>query len=109
VRQRSRSVNKITLPLFEVARVFVHFDHDARVIINANHCTMCSAVVAGVADSIAGSVRSVIPQPTEWERIGNQIDTVMILARPYLLNVHSENNINQPGSANSLPKVPTRL
>jgi len=29
VRQRSRSVNKITLPLFEIALVLVRLDHDA--------------------------------------------------------------------------------
>ena len=29
MRQRSRSVNKITLPLFELARVLVRFDHVA--------------------------------------------------------------------------------
>src|SRR6266853_3852702 len=41
---------------------------------------MLTAVLAGVADCVAGSVRSVIPEPTEWQRIGNQIDAVMIIA-----------------------------
>jgi hypothetical protein len=29
----------------------------------------------------------VIPQPTEWERIGNQIDAAMIFAQADLVNV----------------------
>ena len=41
----------------------------------------------GVADCVAGSVRSVIPQPTEWQRIGNQIDAAMIFARPDFVKV----------------------
>jgi len=33
-----------------------------------------------VPDSIRGSVRLGIPQPPEWQRIGNQIDAAMIFA-----------------------------
>ena len=40
-----------------------------------------------VADCIAGSVRSVIPQPTERQRIGDQIDAAMIFARADFVNV----------------------
>ena len=60
-------------PLFEIARVLVRLDHVASVIVNANHSIMCAAVMAGVADCVASSVRFVIPQATEWQRIGNQI------------------------------------
>ncbi len=49
------------------ALVLVRLDHVARFIVNANHSIMRSAVLAGVADCIAGSVRSVIPEPTEWQ------------------------------------------
>ena len=38
-----------------------------------------------VADCI---IRRVIPQPTEWQLIGNQIDAAPILARSDLVNVH---------------------
>ena len=68
-------------PLLEIARVLVRFDHVASFIVNVDHGVMRSAALAGVADCIAGSVRSVIPQPTEWQRIGNQIDAAMIFAR----------------------------
>src|SRR4030095_14490918 len=33
-----------------------------------------------VADCIACRVRSIIPQPTEWHHIGNEIDAAIILA-----------------------------
>jgi hypothetical protein len=33
-------------------------------------------------------MRLTIPQATEWERIGNQIDTAFILARSNLVNVY---------------------
>ena len=32
----------------------------------------------GVADCVADCVRFAVPQPTEWQRIGNQIDAAMI-------------------------------
>ena len=44
--------------------------------------------MAGVADCVAGSVRSIIPQPTEWQRIGNQIDAATIFARADFVGVH---------------------
>jgi hypothetical protein len=42
----------------------------------------------GVADCIADCVWLAVPQPTEWQRIGNQIDAAMIFARAYFVNVH---------------------
>jgi hypothetical protein len=36
----SRNGNEHALPLFELARVLVRFDHVARVIINADHSVM---------------------------------------------------------------------
>ena len=50
-------------PFFEIALVLVRLDHLARRIENPNHGIMRSAVLAGVADCIAGGVRSVIPEP----------------------------------------------
>jgi len=32
----------------------------------------------------------VVPQPAEWQRIGNQIDTALVFARPYLVCVHMQ-------------------
>ena len=40
-----------------------------------------------VADRVAGRVRSTIAQPTERQRIGNQIDAAMIFARANFVNV----------------------
>ena len=74
-------------PLFKLARVLVCFNHVSSGIVNANHGIMWAAVLAGVADCIAGSVRSVIPEPTERQRIGNQIDATMIFARADFVHV----------------------
>ena len=57
--------------LFEIALVFVRFDHLARFIVNPNHSVMGAAELLCVSDCIAGSVRSVIPEPTERQHIGN--------------------------------------
>jgi hypothetical protein len=40
-----------------------------------------------VADCVADCVWPVVPQPTEWERIGNKIDTATIFARADFVNV----------------------
>jgi len=58
--------------------VLVRLHHLARLVVNANRSLVLSAVLAGVADCIAGSVRSVIPQATKWQHIGNQIDGATI-------------------------------
>ena len=34
-----------------------------------------------VSDCVADRIRLAVPQPTEWQRIGDQIDTASILAR----------------------------
>jgi hypothetical protein len=39
-REISRNGNKHALPLSELSRVLVHFDHFASIITNANHCVM---------------------------------------------------------------------
>ena len=44
-----------------------------------------TAAVHRVADCM---IRRVIPQPTEWQRIGNEINAAMILARADFVNVH---------------------
>jgi hypothetical protein len=32
-------------------------------------------------------IRLGVPEPTEWQRIGNQIDAAMIFARAHIVNV----------------------
>src|SRR5262245_40337680 len=39
----------------------------------------------GVADCI---IRRVIPEPTEWQNVGNQINAAFIFARSYFVFVH---------------------
>ncbi len=56
------------LRFFELSRVLVRFDYITRFIVNTNYGIMCAAAVHRVANCI---VRRVIPQPTEWQRIGN--------------------------------------
>ena len=88
VRSRGATCGRVkSLLLLEIARVLVRFDHVAGRIVNANHGIMCAAVLAGVADCIAGSVRSVLPEPTERQRIGDQINAAMIFARTDFVNV----------------------
>ena len=41
-----------------------------------------------VVDCVADRVRLAIPQATEWQRIGNQIDAAMIFARADFVGVH---------------------
>jgi len=40
-----------------------------------------------VADCIVDCVWLAVPQPTEWQRIGDQIDAVMIFAGPQFVKV----------------------
>jgi hypothetical protein len=56
----------------------VRFNHIASVIIDVDHSIMSTAAVHRVADWI---IRCVIPQPTERQHIGNQINAALIVAR----------------------------
>jgi hypothetical protein len=40
-----------------------------------------------IADCIRGCVRFAIPQPTEWQRIGNEINAAMISARSHFIRM----------------------
>jgi hypothetical protein len=42
-----------------------------------------------VVDCIADRIRLAVPQPTEWEHIGDQIDAAMIFTRSDFVNVVS--------------------
>jgi hypothetical protein len=61
--------------------VLVRFNHIASIIVNANHCAMCPAAKLRVVNCVAECVLLAIPQPTKWQRIGNQIDAAMVPAR----------------------------
>jgi hypothetical protein len=41
-----------------------------------------------VADCVVHGIRLAISQPTEWQRIGDQIDAAMIFTRTDFVNVH---------------------
>ena len=66
----------------------MRLDDVASRIVNANHSIMRSAVKLCVADCVAECIRPVVPQPTEWQRIGDQIDAAaMIRSAPDFVNV----------------------
>ena len=48
---------------------------------------MCAAIMHRVADRVARRVRSTITEPTEWQRIGNQIDAAMIFTGSDFVNL----------------------
>ena len=58
----------------------MRFDHVARRIVNANHGIMGAAVVLRVADCVRDGIRAVVPQTTEWQHIGDEINAAMISA-----------------------------
>jgi hypothetical protein len=58
-----------------MALVLMRFNQVASRIVNENHSIMRPALKLLVAYCITGCVRLAIPQPTEWQRIGNEIDT----------------------------------
>ena len=59
--------------------LLVRLDDVASRIVNANHSIMRSAVKLCVADCVAECIRPVVPQATEWQRIGNQIDAAAMI------------------------------
>ena len=46
----------------------------------------CYLVSSG--NAVANCVWLAVPEPTKWQRIGNQIDAAMIFARADFVNVH---------------------
>ena len=43
----------------------------------------------GVADCVADCIWLAVPQATEWQRIGNQIDAAFVFARTDCVNMYS--------------------
>jgi hypothetical protein len=66
------------LRLFEIAVVLVHFYHVASIIVNANHGIMGTAAVHRVANGVADRIRLAVPQPTERQNIGNEINAARL-------------------------------
>jgi hypothetical protein len=50
--------------------------------------------VLRVTNCVCDRIRPIVPQPTKWKRIGNQIDAPMIFARVDFLNVHLAGWVN---------------
>jgi hypothetical protein len=77
-------------PLFEISLVLVCLDHVAPTIKYPNHSVMRAAEKLSVVDCVIDCVWLAIPQPAEWQCIGNQIDAAMIGARSDFVNVHRD-------------------
>jgi hypothetical protein len=58
----------------------VRFNHVVSFVVNAHHGVVLPAVELRVVDCAGDCVWVAIPQPTEWKRVGNQIDAAMIFA-----------------------------
>jgi hypothetical protein len=67
-------------PLLEIAIVLVRFDHVASFIVNAKNGIVWAAAKLRVVDCVADRIRFAVPQPTERQRIGNQIKAAFIFA-----------------------------
>jgi hypothetical protein len=59
-------------------------DDVASGIVHANHSVMRPAAKLRVSD---GMIRFSVPGPTEWQRIGDEIDAAFIFARVNFVNV----------------------
>jgi hypothetical protein len=73
--------------LFKLACALVRFDHIASRIVNANHGAMGAAAMFCVTECIRDCVWLAVPEPTERQRTGKQIDAEMIFKRSHFLNV----------------------
>jgi hypothetical protein len=49
---------------------------------------MKTAVELGIGDRIADSIRLAVPQPTEWQRIGDKVKAAFVLRGPHFVNMH---------------------
>jgi hypothetical protein len=58
--------------------VLVRLHYVANFIVNANYSIMRTAVELRVADCI---IWRVVPQATEWQRVGKQIEAAIVVAR----------------------------
>ena len=59
----------------------MRFDHIASRVVNVNHGIVRPAVMLRVTDCVGDTLSIAIPQPPEWQRIGDEIKAAMIFAR----------------------------
>jgi hypothetical protein len=62
-------------------------DHVARLIVNANHSVMRTAVKLRVADCVADCVWVAVLPAIKWQHVGNQIKAALVAARGALRKV----------------------
>ena len=46
-----------------------------------------------IVDCVTDCIRFAVPQPTEWQRTGNQIEAAMIFARAHLVDVRDASSM----------------
>jgi hypothetical protein len=79
---------KMASPFMALALVLVRFDHVATIIVNANHSIVRAAAKLCVVNCIADRVWLAVPQASEWQHIGNQIDAASVFAWSDFVKVH---------------------
>ena len=60
-------------------------DHVASFIVNADHGGMSPAAMLSISDYM---IQLGIPQPTEWQRVGDEIKAAFVSTRSHFVNVH---------------------
>src|SRR5206468_11357586 len=68
-------------------RLLLRFNRIASIIVNANYSVMSAAVELCVVDGVGSCAWLAVPQATEWQRIGSQIDAAMISAPADFVNI----------------------
>jgi hypothetical protein len=76
----------VVLPFLKIALVLVRLDQIACRMVNVKHGIMWAAAMLSVSDCIRDGIGIAIPQPTEWERIGNQINAAFMFAGSDFVN-----------------------
>src|SRR5439155_18000072 len=73
----------------KIARLLVRFDHVAGLIINADHSVVRPAEKFCITNRVADCVRLAVPEATEWQRIGNQINAPLVTSGLHFVHLHS--------------------
>ena len=60
----------------------------------------------GIPDCIANCTRSVIPQPTEWQHVGHQINAGLIFAGANFVNIEARKPIKFDDAMRKAMRVP---
>jgi hypothetical protein len=67
----------------------------ASVTVNANRSIVRAIAKLRVVNCVADCVWISVTQPTEWQRIGNQIDAAMIFAGAHFVSVYSLRSLDE--------------